>query len=272
MSLGVSMRKALLPLVFTLVVPAFGAAKLEPSEDEIQKIIEKFANKESEFLRAREMYTYRQNVRVEEFDSGNTPGGRYEVQSDIVFTGEGKRTERVVKAPVPTLHLVTFSPEDEQDIRSVQPFVLNSKELPKYHVRYLGRETLDEIDCYAFAVKPKEMVVGERYFAGIAWVDAEDLQIVKTYGRAVGKLKKGADQRFPKFETFREQIDGKYWFPSLTRADDTLYFEDSIVRLKMRVRYEDYKQFKSDVKITFGDEVTSAPGSTPPATAPPKKP
>ena len=267
------MRVALLLAALAFAVPAFpAAAKADPTEPEIQKIIERFAAKESEFLLARERYTYRQNVRVEEFDSGGTPGGKYEVLSDIVFTGEGKRTERVVKAPVPTLHMVTFSPEDEQDIRSVQPFVLNTKELPKYHVRYLGREKLDEIDCYAFAVKPKEQIVGERYFAGIAWVDADDLQIVKTYGRAVGKLKKGSDQRFPKFETFREQIDGKYWFPTLTRADDTLYFEDSVVRLRMRVRYEDYKQFKSDIKITFGDEVTTTPPSgTPPAT-PPKKP
>jgi len=166
---------------------------------------------------------------------------------------------------VSTIKFVQFSPEDEQDIRSVQPFVLNSKELPKYHVRYLGRETIDEIDTLAFAVKPKEMVPGERYFSGIAWVDEQDLQIVKTYGRATGKLKKGNDQRFPKFETFREQIDGKYWFPVLTRADDTLYFEDSVVRLKMRVKYEDYKLFKGQSTIIFGDVVPDSP-------APPKKP
>ena len=86
---------------------------------------------------------------------------------------------------------------------------------------------------------------------------------------ATGKLKKGNDQRFPKFETFREQIDGKFWFPTLTRADDTLYFEDSTVRLKMRVKYEDYKQFKGDTTITFGDVVPDTPAAPP---VPPKKP
>jgi hypothetical protein len=261
------MRFALAILVCAL--PTFSAAKAEPSEEDIQKIIEKFAAKESEFLQARERYTYRQTVKIEEFDGGGTPGGKYELVSDIIFTSEGKRTERIVRAPISTIQLVSFTPEDEQDIRSVQPFVLNAKELPKYHVRYLGREKLDEIDTYAFAVKPKEMVVGERYFSGIAWVDQDDLQIVKTYGRATGRLKKGSNQRFPKFETFREQIDGKYWFPVLTRSDDTLYFEESAVRLRMRVRYEDYKQFKSDIKITFGDEVPNAPPAPP---ASPKKP
>jgi hypothetical protein len=254
------MRALVVGMLMLTAAGAPGApAKADPTEAELQTIIEKFAQKESEFLLARERYTYRQTVRVEDFDGGGTPGGRYDLVSDIVFTGAGKRTERIVRAPVSTIKFVQFSPEDEQDIRSVQPFVLNSKELPKYHVRYLGRETLDEIDTLAFAVKPKEMVVGERYFSGIAWVDEQDLQIVKTYGRATGKLKKGNDQRFPKFETFREQIDGKYWFPVLTRADDTLYFEESVVRLKMRVKYEDYKQFKGETSITFGDVVPDAP-------------
>ena len=254
------MRAIVLILLAMTAVSVLGApAKADPTEAELQQIIEKFSQKESEFLLARERYTYRQTVRVEDFDGGGSPGGRYDLVSDIVFTGAGKRTERIVRAPVSTIKFVQFSPEDEQDIRSVQPFVLNSKELPKYHVRYLGRETLDEIDTLAFAVKPKEMVVGERYFSGIAWVDEQDLQIVKTYGRATGKLKKGNDQRFPKFETFREQIDGKYWFPVLTRADDTLYFEESVVRLKMRVKYEDYKQFKGETSITFGDVVPDPP-------------
>ena len=257
--------RVVISFLFVLAAAAASAApaKADPTEPELQRIIEKFSEKESEFLLARERYTYRQTLRVEDFDGGGTSGGRYDLVSDIIFTTAGKRTERVVRAPVSTIKFVTFSPEDEQDIRSVQPFVLNSKELPKYHVRYLGREKLDEIDTLAFAVKPKEMVPGERYFSGIAWVDEQDLQIVKTYGRATGKLKKGNDQRFPKFETFREQIDGKYWFPVLTRADDTLYFEDSVVRLKMRVKYEDYKQFKGQSTITFGEEVPVTPPKKP---------
>ena len=256
--------RVVISFLFVLAAAASAApAKADPTEPELQRIIEKFSEKESEFLLARERYTYRQTLRVEDFDGGGAAGGRYDLVSDIIFTRAGKRTERVVRAPVSTIKFVTFSPEDEQDIRSVQPFVLNSKELPKYHVRYLGREKLDEIETLAFAVKPKEMVPGERYFSGIAWVDEQDLQIVKTYGRATGKLKKGNDQRFPKFETFREQIDGKYWFPVLTRADDTLYFEDSVVRLKMRVKYEDYKQFKGQSTITFGEEVSVTPPKKP---------
>lgn len=252
-----------------LMLLAFGllldAPQGEPSEAEIQAIIQKFAAKESEFARARENYTYRQTVRLEELDEGGTVRGRFEIVSDIIFSPEGKRTERVVRAPVSTLKRILVTPEDEQDIRNVQPFVLTSQDIDKYWVRYLGRQKVDELPCYVFAVKPKKMEPGQRYFQGLIWVDDHDLQIVKSYGRGVGLLKKGSDNQFPKFETYRQQIDGKYWFPVWTGADDTLFFETGPQRIRMRIRYEDYKQFKADVQIRYGEPVE-------PSQPPPKRP
>jgi len=247
------MRLAILAVVLAAQAPP--ADVKDPSEAEIQAIIQKFAAKESEFARARENYTYRQTVRIEELDEGGSVRGRYELVTDVIFSPEGKRTERVVRAPVPTLRNLQLTPEDEQDVRNVQPFVLTSEDVSKYHVRYLGRQNADQIPCYVFAVKPKKMEPGQRYFQGIIWVDDRDLQIVKTYGRGVGLLKKGSDNQFPKFETYREQIDGKYWFPTWTGADDTLHFEGGPQPIRMRIRYENYKQFKSDVQIRYGEPV-----------------
>lgn len=235
----------------------------EPSPTEIDSIIQKFAAKESEFARARENYTYRQTVRVLELDEGGNTRGRHEMISDIIFSNEGRRTERVVRAPVSTLKNLQLTPEDEQDLRSVQPFVLTSEEIGKYHIRYIGKETLDEIPCYVFAVKPKTLEQGQRYFSGLIYVDDRDLQIVKSYGRATGLLKKGSDQQFPKFETYREQIDGKYWFPTYTMANDTLMFQGGPQPIRMTVKYEDYKQFKSDVIIKFEDKEANAPNPEP---------
>jgi hypothetical protein len=248
------------------------ASKQEPTPAEIETIIQQFAAKEAEFAKAREAYTYRQTAKIQELDLGGSPsGGKFEIVTDIVFSSDGRRTERVVRAPVTTLQRIQMTPEDEQDLRNVQPFVLTSKDIDKYHVRYLGKERLDEIDCFAFAVKPKKMEAGQRYFQGIIWVDDRDLQIVKSYGRGTGLKKKGFDYQYPKFETYREQIDGKFWFPTYTVADTILPFENGPVRLKLTVRYDDYKQFGADVKITFGEE---APSSDKPATPPaePKKP
>lgn len=223
----------------------------DPSQAQIDEIIAKFAAKEAEFARARGNYTYRQTAKIQELDESGSPHGRYEIVSDIVFTP--KRTERVVKAPVSTLQNILLTPEDEQDLRDVQPFVLTTNEIPLYNIRYLGKEKLDEIPCYSFAVKPKKLEQGKRYFEGVVWVDDKDFQIVKTYGRGVGLIKKNSDNQFPKFETYREQIDGKYWFPTYTIANDTLNFQAGPQRIRMTVKYEDYKQFKSDVNIKYGD-------------------
>jgi hypothetical protein len=227
----------------------------EPSQAQIDQIIQKFAAKEAEFAQARENYTYRQTARIQELDEGGNTTGRWEMVSDIIFSPEGKRTEHVVRSPVPNLHNIILTPEDMQDLKDVQPFVLTTAELPKYQVRYLGRQQVDEIGCYVFAVKPKKMEPGQRYFEGQVWVDDRDLQIVKSYGRGVGLIKKNSDNQFPKFETYREQIDNKYWFPTYTIANDTLHFKESDQRIRQTVKYEDYKQFKSDVKVTFGDTV-----------------
>jgi hypothetical protein len=241
-----------------LMIPlALLAQKKDPSPEEIQEIIRKFAAKESEFSKARESYTYRQNSKLLELDEGGGRIGQWEETFDVVFTNAGKRDERVVRAPVPALRNLILTPEDLQDMRTVQPFVLTSEEIGNYNVDYLGIEKLDEIECYAFAVRPKSMQPGKRYFAGIVWVDDQELQIVKSYGRSTGILKRGSDQRFPKFETYREQIDGKYWFPTYTVSNDTLVFDSGLAqRIRLTVKYDDYRQFKSDVKITFGDEVT----------------
>jgi hypothetical protein len=221
------------------------------------QIIQKFAAKETDFAQARNNYTYRQSVKLEELDGGGNPtGGKWELVEDVIFTPEGRRMEKVVYAPVISLRNILLTPEDEQDLRNVQPFVMTTAEIPEYDVHYLGREKVDEIGCYVFSIKPKKPVTGKRYFEGQAWVDDRDLQIVKTYGKGVGVIRKSSDNQFPKFETYREQIDGKYWFPTYTRADDTLHFKNGDnVYIRMVVKYQDYKHYEGRSTIKYGDVV-----------------
>jgi hypothetical protein len=145
---------------------------------------------------------------------------------------------------------------------------MTTSEIPEYDVNYIGREKVDEIGTYVFSVKPKKLVSGKRYFEGQIWVDDRDLQIVKTYGKGVG-VKKG-DEAFPKFETYREQIDGKYWFPTYTRANDTLHFKDNDVRIRMVVTYKDYKRYEGKSTIKYGEVIDEKGKPAGPPTTNPK--
>jgi hypothetical protein len=263
-------------MLFSLILLGAGLSVAAETDDlpqaRIQEIIQKFAEKESEFAKVREGYTWRQSAKLTEFDEDGTPGGKWEQVWDVVFTQAGRRTENVVKAPMATLRLIQMDPGDEQDLRSTQPFVLTSQDLPNYTVTYLGRENVDEIGCFVFSVKPKKLEQGKRYFQGQVWVDDRDLQIVKSYGRGTGFRKKGTDFQYPKFETYREQIDGKYWFPTYTIANDVLQFATGQnTRIKQVVTYSDYKQFKSDTKIIFDTE-EAKPDPKPVVPPPTKKP
>ncbi|MGO9228762.1 MAG: hypothetical protein ACLQKA_06065 [Bryobacteraceae bacterium] len=241
-----------------LSAPIWAAASDAPINAD--EIIRKFTAKETEFAEARGDYTYRQSLKLEELDpSGNPTGGKWEEVDDIIFTPEGKRFEKVVYAPVMNLKNIVLTKEDTDDLHNVQPFVLTTAELPEYDINYLGREKVDEIGCYLFSVKPKKLVPGKRYFEGQAWVDDRDLQIVKTYGKGVGYQKRNSDQQFPRFETYREQIDGKYWFPTYTHADDTLHFKEMSQRIRLVVKYQDYKRFEGRSTIKYGETVENPP-------------
>ena len=225
----------------------------------VEEIIRRFSEHESQFKMARDNYTYTQEVLVEDV-APNT--GEYQLTSDIIFNPQGQRYEKVTYAPASTLVDFSLSPEDQRDLENVQPFVLTAEDLPKYDVHYMGREKVDEINAYVFTVAPKKIEKNQRYFQGTIWVDDQDFAVVKSDGKAVPDLK---DNLFPRFVTYRENIEGNFWFPTYTHADDILHFKTGDVHIRMTVRYKNYKRFGSTVKL--GESRTIDP---PPTTQPQK--
>jgi hypothetical protein len=222
----------------------------DPPSIPVDQIIEKFAQSEAEFQQERDNFTYVQTFSVQTIDDGGQPDGEYTMTSDIIFTPDGKRFEKVTYAPPSTLQKISLSQQDMDDLKNVQPFVLTTSQLPKYNVAYVGREKIDEIGTYVFDVSPKVMEKNQRYFQGRLWVDDRDLQIVKTYGKAVPDIRKGGSENvFPRFETYRENIEGHYWFPTYTHADDVLHFQSGNVRIRMTVHYSDYKRFRVAIRL-----------------------
>jgi len=234
---------------------------LDPSQPKgatPEQIIQRFAAKEKEFKEARDQYTYRQEVKVQTLD-GSTVTGEYQEVFDVVFNDQGRRLENVVFAPQSSLENggISITKEDLADIRNRLPFVLTSDEVPEYNILYVGQQQEDELHCYVFDIAPKTIEKDKRYFQGRVWVDDHDFQIVKTYGKTVPDIRsKKGENLFPKFTTWREQIDGKYWFPTYTRANDVLHFSMREVHIREIVKYANYKRFGSNVKITYeGKEI-----------------
>ncbi len=218
-----------------------------------EQIIQRFAAKEKEFKAARDNYTFRQEVRVQTID-GDTVTGEYREVFDVTYDDKGRHLENVVFAPQSTLENggISLSPEDLQDIRHLLPFVLTSDEISEYDVLYVGQQTEDELHCYVFDIAPKRIEGKKRYFQGRIWVDDKDLQVVKTSGKTVPDIrKKNNENLFPKFSTWREQIDGLYWFPAYTMADDTLHFKLNDVHIREIIKYTDYKRFGSKTRVIY---------------------
>jgi hypothetical protein len=206
------------------------------------EIIKRFTTKEKEWKQLREQYTFQQSVEVQEV-AGTDVRSEYRQVANISYS-QGKRVKSVVLSPQGSMDL---SKEDFEDLETRASFTISTDELPQYNLTYAGTQKVDELRCYVFDIAPKTMEPGQRYFQGRIWVDDQDLQIVRNRGKSVpdiqtGKKKKFKENLFPQFTTWRQVIDGKYWFPTYSSADDTLHFRSSDVHLKEKLKFTDYKK------------------------------
>ena len=248
--------------------------------EDVERIIRAFTQKEAEFRKALNEYGFRREAIIQTIAFGGQISGEYMRVSRFLSDDSGNRYEKILKFPVPTLSEVQITAEDLDDLGGVQAFALDSSKLHEYNFAYVGKEKLDELDTHDFDVTPKILSDArrlaalkkskqpERFFQGRVWVDDRDFQIVKSRGKGVPETDK---QRFPTFETYREQIDGKFWFPTYTYADDQLNFESGqSVHLRMRIRFTDFERLTGKVRVLEqGDEVKK---DEQPATPPAQKP
>ena len=255
----------------------FGVVDPTPPEGTtVAQIIERMGKQESAFAAARNDYTFRQDVKFNTIsDDTGRPDGEYHQITDISFGTDGKREEHVVFAPQNTIERVIMTESDMKDIENKLPFVLTAPELPQYDISYLGKQRVDELDTYVFDVKPKRFEKKQRYFQGKVWVDQQDDEIVLINGMTVPQdVRPGHEDLSPPYTTYYQQIDGKYWFPTYTKAEGTLHFAaqhealSQDVKVRTVVHYSNYKRFRSSATIHYGDEVLD--GAKPDAE--PKKP
>ena len=257
-----------------------GFGRMDLTEPSIppDQIIKQFAAKETEFQDALNHYTYRRTAQVQTIDDDNKVDGEWYEVDDVIFDPTGARVEKVVFAPPSSLTRVMMSPSDLQDISHGYPFVLTTADLPEYDIKYVGRQKVDEVDCFVFDVAPKIIEKKKRYLDGRIWVDTTDLQIVVTNGRMVpDDTHRGSEDLHPPFMTWRQQVDGKYWFPVYTKGEGILHFSGGSgymaedVHIRDVIKYSDYKRFGSSSTIIYdGQDIThngqpQTPGGQPSA-------
>ena len=257
-------------------VTAHQTSSSQKAPPSIPEVIRRFAEAETQNRVARNNYAFTQDFDLITLGEAGSVTGRFHRVSDIVLDDRGNRIEKITFFPQPTLVALQITNEDMQDLAGVQPFALATEDIPKYQIDYVGKEKIDELNTYVFDVKPKTMVKGERYLEGRVWVDDVDLQIVKVKGQAVPEV---GEQKFPHFESYRENIDGRFWFPTYIYADDVLVFKKGpSVHLKMTVRFTNYKKFSGRIRVAdegeaaSEDEVKSAEKDKTKPVKPPAKP
>jgi len=232
--------------IFLLIIPGLNLRAAEDLDPE--EIIKRFAAKELEFKKVWEKYTYTQHILFQVLSLDGEVREEQEMSVEVYFTSDGKRKTRTLEERG-KLRSLRVSKEDLDDAIYRQPFVLTTEELPNYRIEYRGEKLIDELYTYEFDVEPRKIEKGQRYFKGRIWVDDIDFQIVMTRGKVVPDY---SNNKFPKFETVREQIDGDYWFPTWTEADDILQFGQRRVRIRELITYENFKKFEVNTSIKYG--------------------
>ena len=216
------------------------------------EIVKHFSRKEDEYILSRTHYTCRKTIRIQEFGADGQPAGEFVLVTQPGRDVDGKPFEKVVEKPRSTLQHLFLRSEDLEGLQRIPAFPLTSSQLAKYDLKYLGKEQVDEIDCYIFQAKPRVVERIKAYFDGIVWVDAKYLEVVKTYGKWVtdqGDVHTIADLPFSLFETYRENVDGKYWFPSYSRSDDTLNLKGLEIPVRIVIRWTDFKPVRSASQV-----------------------
>jgi hypothetical protein len=222
-----------------------------------ERVLASFRTKEAEFRRALSAYGFKRDAVIQSIGMGGQVMGEYHRVSYLTFDAQGNQREKVITFPIPSLPL---DPADLEDLNTIEIYGVEAGKVDRYNFTYVAREHVDELDTYVFDVAPKVMPAPkkskERFFQGRIWIDDRDMQLVKAKGKGVPEGK----QRFPTFETFREQIDGRYWFPSLTYADDKLVLSSGqVVRIRMRIRFTDFENPPTPEMIPSANMVESPP-------------
>ncbi len=210
-----------------------------------EEMIRRFAQKEDAMIRAMAGLSFQQSMRLEEVGEDGKPSGQVEIVSSQFPGPDGKRYQKITRRAASTLRFIQVERGDLDGFSLAPMFPLVTAQLPKYQISFEGKQPLDELSVFVFAVKPRSLDRARAYFSGTVWVDEQDFVIVKTIGKWVTETGDVTPPQFPftVYETYRQQVGKDLWMPAYSRSDSALPVGNSSVPIRMVIRWSDYAPF-----------------------------
>jgi hypothetical protein len=214
----------------------------------IARIVTAFTNNDAQLEALLRNYTYHQLYLAREIDFDGSVQGTHFQEWDIVYDDHGEPISREIAHTPDTLNKVHVPPETSKNMEHLQPLAFPPHDSANHVFQYLDHVALDQIHAYKFRVAPKTLEKGKFHFSGFIWVEDRSLQIVKAEGNEDPGIVSGMFTWtiFPHFVTFRSQLDGGLWFPTLTVSECTV----NGVRFHGVIKYFDYRRFQAESHAT----------------------
>jgi hypothetical protein len=242
---------AIIPALLAVLCLSDARAQASNTPISPDEALRRAAANEQRLKEVEREYSYRVDVLVQTFGEAGSITGQLHRLSLVTNDDLGNRTEKILEYPPSRLaKSLNLAKPDARSLVGLDPFFLTPQMLPHYRTSFVGRERIDELNTYVFELSPAEKFPYEkrdgyldRPLKGKIWIDDQDLQIVKVEGLAVSS--KNERDKFPRFEFYREDVDGKYWLPSYLYSRDVLPLGRFDLPIKIQVRYSDYRRITS---------------------------
>lgn len=224
-----------------------GATQVKPASLDPAEVLKRAATNEEKARDLEREFSYRKDILIQTFGEAGSVRGQLRRVSEMGYDDLGNRVERVLLSPPsPLASLLGTQQPDFKTLLGVDPFFLTTEGQARHTITFVAKQKIDDLETLAFELEPKDpkkIAKDNRPFKGKIWVDERDLQMVKCEGRAV--TAKDERERFPKFEYYRENVEGNLWLPSVVIAKDVLDLPRYDLPIKVEIKYTGYNRLKS---------------------------
>jgi hypothetical protein len=219
-----------------------------PDDRLIARIIQTFTNNDAQLMALLKSFTYHQLYLAREISADGSTLGTHFQEWEVLYGDRGERVFREIACTPDTLKTAHVLEGTSKKMEHLQPLAFPPENSANHVFQYVDHVALDQIHAYKFQVTPRNLEKGKFRFSGFIWVEDRSLQIVKAEGNEAPGIERGMFTWtiFPHFVTFRSQLSGGLWFPTLAVGESTI----NGVRIHSLSKYFGYQRFQAESHLT----------------------